>query len=610
LATPNPSTRPAPARNEACACDSGLKHKHCCGQITLSLPRPAEVAQLEPLYREVQAAFERGQWAAAAEGCIRILSEAPGHVRSLRLLYLIRRQEGRLPAAEALCRRLVTLLPADDWAACELSLMLYERREFEEAEKHARNGVRLNPDNAQAHNLMGMILTDTHRLLPGEFHYRKALELHGPVGKLCANFGLNLKNQGKLEEAEQWYRKAIEMEPDNIESRLGFARLKEVAKDIKGAMALTDAVTPQTSGLHLTRATLLRRSKKYDEALSELDKVEAPVKEGSAGYWYERGELLDKMERYDEAFAAFARANEIVRQSPNRAYDRERSDQLALRLKNFFVRWRVDKLPRGVRGGHEPAGPVFVVGFPRSGTTMIEQMLTSHPQISAGDELPFIWDLTRVAPKILNSDLFYPECLADLWFGDNQVALETFRDFYLKNTRQLGIIRPGVPYFTDKMPLNETNLGFIHLLFPEAPVVHLIRHPLDIVLSCFFNDLTHGNNCSYGLDTAAEHFVLIRDLVDHYLDNMNIKYLPVKYEEVVANPESECRKLLEFVGVEWDPRCLAFHENQRYARTASYAQVTEKLYTRSVYRHRHYLKHLEGIIPVLQPVCERLGYSI
>src|SRR5581483_9758191 len=218
----------------------------------------------------------------------------------------------------------------------------------------------------------------------------------------------------------------IEMEPDNIESRLGFARLKEVAKDIKGAMALTDAVTPQTSGLHLTRATLLRRSKKYDEALSELDKVEAPVKEGSAGYWYERGELLDKMER----------------QSPNRAYDRERSDQLALRLKNFFVRWRVDKLPRGVRGGHEPAGPVFVVGFPRSGTTMIEQMLTSHPQISAGDELPFIWDLTRVAPKILNSDLFYPECLADLWFGDNQVALETFRDFYLKNTRQLGIIRP------------------------------------------------------------------------------------------------------------------------------------------------------------------------
>jgi hypothetical protein len=219
-------------------------------------------------------------------------------------------------------------------------------------------------------------------------------------------------------------------------------------------------------------------------------------------------------------------------------------------------------------------------------------------------------DLTRFGSKLLSSPLEYPESFADLWMGDNQEALDDFRDWYLKRTQQLGILEAGARWFTDKMPLNETHLGMIHLVFPQSPVVHLLRHPLDVVLSTFFVDLTHGQRCSYQLKTAATHYLLVMDLVEHYKREMDVRYMAVKYEDLVTDQEAQVRKLLEFIGEPWDERCLDFHENKRFARTASYAQVTQKLYTTSRYRYRNYRRHLEEIVPMLEPVIERLGYTI
>jgi hypothetical protein len=160
------------------------------------------------------------------------------------------------------------------------------------------------------------------------------------------------------------------------------------------------------------------------------------------------------------------------------------------------------------------------------------------------------------------------------------------------------------------MPLNEMDLGLIALLFPESPLVHVIRHPLDVVLSVFSNLLTHGYFCSYALETIAQHYVLVVDLVEHYRREMQLRYLPVRYEDVVEDQETSVRRVLDFVGEAFDARCLNFTENRRYARTASYAQVSERLYDRSRYRYRHYLEELAPVIPILAPVIERLGYTV
>jgi hypothetical protein len=130
------------------------------------------------------------------------------------------------------------------------------------------------------------------------------------------------------------------------------------------------------------------------------------------------------------------------------------------------------------------------------------------------------------------------------------------------------------------------------------------------MLSVFSNLLTHGFYCAYALESAARHYVLVMDLVEHYRGEMQLNYLRVRYEDMVQDQEASIRRVLKFIGEEFDPSCLAFHENRRYARTASYAQVTEKLYDRSRYRYRNYLLQLQPIIPMMQPVIERLGYTV
>ncbi|MCS3904529.1 tetratricopeptide (TPR) repeat protein [Methylohalomonas lacus] len=601
-------------RNDPCPCNSGLKHRHCCGLKRLQPPHREQADNVEDEYQAAEAAAAENNLESARSNCIAVLSHAPGHRRALYLLSRLQRQAGNLAATEVLLRRVVRLAPQHEATQAELAMLLYQRHNLADAEQYARNVVRLNPDNAQGHNLMGMILTDAHRLPAAEFHYRRALELHGPIGKLCANLGLNLKQQGKLAEAEQLYRQALELEPENTVSLMGWLQLKEVSRDFDAAADLLAdlerRLPPDHVSVCMSRSVLHRREKDFEAALAALDRARPEQTAGHPAYQYERGEVLDQLGRYAEAFTAFAEANRIVREQGQRTYAEDRTRQFIARLKGFFTRDRVDRLPKGRPAPHEPATPVFIVGYPRSGTTMVEQILTTHADIAAGDELHFIWELTAAAPKMLNSTLAYPECLADLWFGDNQAAPEALRDFYLKKAKHLGIVQPDQRFFTDKMPLNETNLGLIHLLFPEAPVIHLIRHPLDVVLSCFCNDLTHGNNMAYGLESAARHYLLIRELMDHYLEQMDINYLPIRYEDIVDAPEPNARRLLDFVGVDWDPRCLDFHQNPRYARTASYAQVTEKLYTRSRYRYMHYLAQLEPVIPMLEPVIRRLGYSI
>jgi hypothetical protein len=160
------------------------------------------------------------------------------------------------------------------------------------------------------------------------------------------------------------------------------------------------------------------------------------------------------------------------------------------------------------------------------------------------------------------------------------------------------------------MPLNETHLGLIGLIFPEAPIIHVLRHPLDVVLSVFSNHLTHGYYCANALETIAQHYMLIFGLVEHYRREMALKYLPVRYEDIVTDQESHMRRITSFIGLPFDRKCLKFHENRRYARTASYAQVTEKLYDTSRFRYRRYLTQLAPVIPILEPAILSLGYTV
>ena len=361
--------------------------------------------------------------------------------------------------------------------------------------------------------------------------------------------------------------------------------------------------------MRLLRAVVLGRRGEADAALAVLDSMVAANATLSPVEWLEKGRLLDRLGRYEEAFIAFDAGRERLREVTGQQYLDAQAEHLIARLRGFFVAKRLATLPRA-RQRRDVAQPLFVLGFPRSGTTLLEQTLSAHPRIAAADELPFIMEIAELMPRLLDSPLGYPEALAELWMADHREDLDNLRDHYLRKVAQLGVVPEGAAWFTDKMPLNEMHLGLIHLLFPESPLLHVVRHPLDVMVSVYSNLLTHGFYCAYALESVARHYARVMDLVEHYRGEMAAKYLRVRYEDVVEDQEASIRGVLDFIGEQFDPRCLAFQENRRYARTASYAPVTERLYDRSRYRYRNYLPQLQPIIPILQPVIERLGYTV
>jgi tetratricopeptide (TPR) repeat protein len=601
-----------------CTCGSGLSAARCCALDLATLP-PAGAAPLAPELRAATeragAAFRQGAPGEAAQLCLQVLEHAPGDIPALAVLYEVRHAAGQARAAEALAGRIVALDPNNFPATAAVALLLLARGALAEAERHARNAIRLAPENPQAHNLMGMILTEAHRPQVGEYHYRRVLALtpqRDPI--LLANLAWNLKTQGRTAEARALYRESVAAAPDILQTLMGWARLEEADRQFAVAAEVLDraeAIAPGNPSLRLTRAVLLGRTGEYEAALAVLDGIARTTPDGELGpeELLAKGRLLDRMGQYDAAFAAFAAGKRKASALSGHAYLADRARDLAARLAGFFTAGRLRLLPRATRRADSPQ-PLFILGFPRSGTTLVEQTLSAHPAISAGDELPTIDEIGALMPRMLDSPLRYPEALVELWMGDHHDDLGLLRDHYLRRARQLGAIDDARAWFTDKMPLNETHLGLIALLFPASPLLHVLRHPLDVVLSVFSNQLTHGFFCGFDLVTAAQHYALVMELVERYRAEMTLRYLPVHYEDLVAAQEPWVRRMLDFVGEPFDPACLAFHENRRYARTASYAQVTEPLYDRSVFRYRHYLRHLEPVIPILQPAIERMGYTL
>lgn len=598
-----------------CACGSGLRQIRCCAV------EPAVLAAAEaggPLQTQVEHAVEaqkRGARETAERLCLDVLERAPGEARALALLYELRKSAGEVRAAEALAGRLVALNPNNAWATIELGLLLLARGALDQAERHARNAVRLAPESPQAQNLMGMVMTELHRPQVGEYHYRRVLAFSShPDPILLANLAWNLKNQGRMTEARALYQKSVAAAPSVVQTLLGWARLEEADRQFEAAAALLDraeVVSPANASVRLSRAVLLGRMGQYQAALGVLDAMARMYTDGELGpdELLMKGRLLDRLGSYDAAFAAFTAGKHRSRTLSGHAYLAEYARDLAARLAAFFTAGRLQLLPRAGKR-LDIAQPVFILGFPRSGTTLVEQILSAHPRIHAGDELPTVSEIAGLMPRMLESPLAYPEALAELWMGDHCDDLDLLRDHYLRRARQLGAIDDAAPWFTDKMPLNEMHTGLIALLFPETPLLHVLRHPLDVVLSVFSNQLTHGFFCGLEIETIARHYALIMELVERYRSEMDLRYLPLRYEELVAAQEAGVRRMLDFIGESFEPACLAFHENRRYARTASYAQVAEPLYEHSVFRYRNYIRHFEPVLPILRPTISRLGYTL
>ena len=352
--------------------------------------------------------------------------------------YVAQRRSGELTAA---AQTLATILKTEagaDWAYNELVELLYTTGRRSDAEALARTALRVNPKNAQAHNLFGTILSEQNDLPSGEWHFRRAIELGDQEARYLSNLALNLMNQGRTDEAETFFARADALAPQTLGTLAYWSKLHEVRGDLVRAQELLErAASASSEGkVDLLRASFLARTGKPQDALTILD--ESRKLNGDARLL--RGRLLERVGRYDEAWRELiAGKAQLAQEAGGLRYDLKGVETFFARLERFFVRRNLLQLPRAAVRGDVPQ-PIFVMGFPRSGTTLIEQVLASHSSVRAGGELSFVTELRQFALLQFPGPEPFPENLWRIWTADKRWAATLFRDYYLARAEGYGLL--------------------------------------------------------------------------------------------------------------------------------------------------------------------------
>jgi tetratricopeptide (TPR) repeat protein len=402
--------------------------------------------------------------------------------------------------------------------------------------------------------------------------------------------------------SEKYFRRALELDSANSEAMLALATIYEHSQsetlDRLADEAEQRAADPKA--LNLIRAFAHRRAKRDEEGLAVLRDVpedfEPQRREELLGQFY------DRLGHYDEAFAAFTRMNDCQALEPSQPL--ERAAALRLQLRERIDQTTLEWGRNWSAPAPEPARrtPVFLLGFPRSGTTLLDTMLMGHPDVEVMEERPPLNDVSKTLGDL--------EAIAGLDTGQLRAA----QDRYFEEAGRYVALRKG-GFIVDKSPLHLNAVQYVHRLFPQAHFVLTLRHPADAVLSCFMNSFRLNSSMAnfLRLDTAAEFYGLAFGNWEATRALFPLQVHTVRYEDLVEDTEPVLRGVAEAIGLSWHDGLLDHQStaaNRGVISTASYAQVTEPIYRRSLGRWRHYRKHLEPILPTLQPWIDKFGYSV
>ncbi len=550
-------------------------------------------------------AFARGDLTAAEAAAGQCLGADAGNVDALELRYLVQKQRGQLVEAVKTLDAVLGAKPRTEWAYNELVQIFMTHGRLEEAAEVARTALRVDPLSAHGHNLFGLVLSEMNDLPPGEWHFRRALELSGPHAPYLLNLARNLLRQGRADEADGIFAAAHELAPQDALTLTYWSTLYEGRGDLNRAQELLEraAALSSTQEVSLLRASYQARMGQRTEALAVLDAAGALGGDAQL----QRGRLRERAGRYAEAWQDFVEGKRrLAREGGGLAYKAQTVEALFGLCRQFFTRAHLAALPRaGVR--RDAAQPIFIIGYPRSGTTLVEQILCSHSRVRPGGELTFLGDLMRLSEELLPGPERYPGNLARAFTADRHYVAALFRDYYLARAAQYGL-DGAEPFFTDKMPFNEIHQPLLQMAFPQAKIVHVVRHPLDVCVSMLANNMTHGFLCAYRIEDTAQHLAAVFELVEHYARAVDVGSHLLRYEALVADQAGETRRLLEYLGLPFEEACLRFHENRRFAPTPSYAQVAEPLNAAALGRHVHYAAQLQPFAARLAPQMRKYGY--
>jgi tetratricopeptide (TPR) repeat protein len=612
----------AAGRNDPCPCGSGRKFKKCCGLVATPPPHAdalvalfhaghfaeMELGARHLLARDPQAgvtwkllgiALSRqgkdalpasrkaadllpadpdahhnlgitlqasGQHAEAAKSFGRAIEILPTFAEAHRNLGSALQAQGEYAKAADCARRALALHPASAAAHNNLGNALWSQGRADAAVPCFERALELNPQDAAAHNNLGNALRDLERFDAAAASYGRAIALSPGFAEAHSNLGILYRNQGRLVEAEAACQRSLELDARGIPAILLLASLRADGGRFGEAEALCRrAISIDPHCIEAWAALPAYRRMGHGDAAwlqQARSLVQRPLPaRREALLRYAMGKYCDDVAEYDAAFDHYRRANELMR-AVSPAYDRDAMERF------------VDKLIAapahlGSRSSGDSSRVVFIVGMPRSGTTLAEQILASHDEVFGAGELKF-WTEAKTA----SGDVYLAHLPADS----------------IKAARVI-----------DKMPYNFLHLGMIHAALPQAKIIHVHRDPVDTCLSIYFQDFGDTQPYARDLGDLAHYYDQYRRIMRHW-----IKVLPpeaildLAYEDLVADQERWSRAMVRFIGLDWDPGCLEFERTERAVMTASFRQVRQKMHARSVGRSRHYEQFVTPLLGLRQ----------
>jgi tetratricopeptide (TPR) repeat protein len=541
------------SRNAPCPCGSGKKYKVCCGNMAHS-PGVASKTGARP-----------------APSAQQMYSEAMNLCNS-----------GRYEEAKKIYEELFRLRPNEVRAVSGLWLCLAELGQGERALEVARRALQLDPGNLTFIN----------------------------------EFIVMLFNAGKVEESLEWAKRAVKMGPEGAKSNVFVANCYEKLHRIDDALEanrLAQIASPQTKYLKFQEAKLIARNGEYERAkdiLRETSQAPGLPPELKAQVFGELGRVLDKLKNYDQAYEAFAQSGHEAANNP--------------KIQKFNLGYRPSLITAYIKGLTEERlkkwkpedfredswTPAFLVGFPRSGTTMTEQILAAHSGICTTDEQPYLEHVRMEWARIIGAN-------PDLGWMADQLDAETIlqlRKVYREKVEADQQSPIGSKMVIDKLPLNIMNIGLINLVFPEAKIIVALRDPRDCCLSSFMQDFKLNSAMIHflALDRTVNFYTQVMGLWLHFRDIISLSHCTVRYEDTVQNLEFEAKRLIDYLGLDWEPDILQFHQRarERVIATPSYVAVTEPVHTRAIGRWKNYHKQFAPLLPQLEPFIREFGYEI
>jgi len=507
--------------------------------------------------------------------CDEILAAQPGLIQALYLRGCAAFQTGDIGQAVSDLEIVYRSHPGHLHAAFHFGRCLLEANRLEEALEPLQAALGEKELAVQARYELAGCLARMRRRHEAIGHYRAILRLQPANAQVAANMATLLERENRLEEAAQWTARALQVDPAN-----------ETAQ--------------------MTRATLDRRSGNYPQAVQRLRALAARVGHpvNHSIVWNQLGQSLEGLEEWDQAFDAFRESNRLLQSHHPHSRPDPRGPHGMDTLSRIQA-WLLEKPILDWKGysGRDPGGIAFLVGFPRSGTTLLDHMLSAHPAIEVLEEKSLF--------SGIHQDWSQAGVLESLAEASEEKILDA-RGIYRRELSRHRL-QPHRPLVIDKLPLNLNYLFLIYRLFPEAPVIFLQRHPLDVCLSCYFQAFELVASMAYFLDLGdtARYYDAVMQVARLSLDQVGNPLHLMRYEDLVAAPEDQLKALLAFLALEWDDSALNYRRegSSKTTNTPSYQQVTQPLHERSVGKWRHYQKQLEPCLAVLQPWIERYGYS-